>query len=237
MKIFSTVMLAIPAMQDLPLVISATLPRLAVAAILGGAIGVERSWKRRPAGIRTNMFICFGSALFTLLSEQIAVSHGVDPTRITAQIITGIGFLGAGAILHERGSVMGLTTAATIFVVAGVGMASGAGFYAAAVFATVLLLIALVLIGWLEVAANLRTLKVVYEVTGDAAEALCEEVNQILETEHKMMTQMQQAQTPTHWRIQFVVEGNHSEQARIRRRLADSKQLKSALMVGSKDGE
>src|SRR5947199_1519622 len=110
--------------------------RLLLAAVLGGLIGIEREIRDKPAGLRTNILICVGSALFMSLSAQIAQLLGGDPTRIAAQIISGIGFLGAGAVLHSHGFVMGLTTAATIWVVAGVGMAIGSGMYAVAVCAT-----------------------------------------------------------------------------------------------------
>src|ERR1700750_2046790 len=103
--------------------------RVGLAAILGASIGLERELKHRPAGLRTNMFICLGAAMFTILSDRFSTNFGGDHSRIVAQIIPGIGFIGAGAILHERGSVIGLTSAATIFVVAGVGMAAGAGFF------------------------------------------------------------------------------------------------------------
>src|SRR4249920_1627673 len=103
-------------------VLSSTVVRLIVAAILGGVIGLERELKRKPAGLRTNMFICFGAAMFTILSARLADQYVGDHTRIAAQIIPGIGFIGAGSILHSRGSVQGLTSAATIFVVASIGM-------------------------------------------------------------------------------------------------------------------
>ena len=92
-----------------------SLTRLLLAAILGGLIGLEREFKHRAAGLRTNLFICFGAAMFTLLSERLA---GVpsDAARIAAQIIPGIGFIGAGSILHTRGLTTGLTSAATLFV-------------------------------------------------------------------------------------------------------------------------
>src|SRR6267142_6353038 len=96
-----------------------TMARLLLSAVLGGLIGLEREFKHRPAGLRTNMFICFGAAMFTLLSAEL--SHGTDVTRIASQIIPGIGFIGAGSIIHGR-LVTGLTTAATLFVVASVGM-------------------------------------------------------------------------------------------------------------------
>ena len=104
--------------------LSKSMVRLTLAAVLGGIIGLERAFKRKPAGLRTNMFICFGSAMFTILSNELAAEWGIgDHTRIAAQIIPGIGFIGAGSILHAKGSVTGLTTAATIFVVASIGMA------------------------------------------------------------------------------------------------------------------
>ncbi len=118
-------------------VLSTTILRLVVAAMLGGIIGLERELRHKPAGLRTNIFICFGAAMFTVLSDQLAAGFGGDHTRIAAQIIPGIGFIGAGSILHARGSISGLTTAATLFVVAAVGMATGGGLYITAIFATV----------------------------------------------------------------------------------------------------
>jgi putative Mg2+ transporter-C (MgtC) family protein len=110
--------------------------RLTVAAGLGGAIGMERELRERQAGLRTHLVVCVGSALFTLVSAYAFVSPKVDPTRIAAQIVSGIGFLGAGAIIRQGLSVRGLTTAATLWLVAAIGMASGAGYYDAAVIAT-----------------------------------------------------------------------------------------------------
>ena len=108
--------------------LSKTVLRLVLAALLGGVIGLERQIKHRPAGLRTNMFICFGAAMYTILSMQLADVFGVgDHTRIAAQIIPGIGFIGAGSILHAKNGVTGLTTAATLFVVASIGMACGGG--------------------------------------------------------------------------------------------------------------
>jgi len=118
--------------------------RLSVAAVLGGAIGMERELRERQAGLRTHLVVCVGSALFTLVSaygfHEFLVSGGslvrTDPTRIAAQIVSGIGFLGAGAIIRQGLSVKGLTTAATLWLVAAIGMAAGAGYYSAALFAT-----------------------------------------------------------------------------------------------------
>jgi len=125
--------------------------RLALAALLGGAIGVERELREREAGLRTHMLVAVGSALFTIVSaygfhEFLTSGQSVvraDPTRIAAQIVTGIGFLGAGAIIRQGLSIRGLTTAATLWVVAAVGLAAGAGYYSGAVITTVLVLLAL----------------------------------------------------------------------------------------------
>jgi putative Mg2+ transporter-C (MgtC) family protein len=125
--------------------------RLSLAAVLGGFIGIERELRERQAGLRTHLLVSLGSALFTIVSAYgfhafLASGSGVvrtDPTRIAAQIVTGIGFLGAGAIIRQGFSVRGLTTAATLWVVAAVGMACGAGYYSAAALSTALVLLAL----------------------------------------------------------------------------------------------
>jgi putative Mg2+ transporter-C (MgtC) family protein len=123
--------------------------RLLLAAGLGAAIGIEREFRRKPAGLRTNILIALGSALFTTISIQIARGGGT-PDRIAAQIVTGIGFVGAGAILRSRGSVHGMTTAATIWINAAVGMAAGAGEFAMASVATLITLIVLAVLAPLE---------------------------------------------------------------------------------------
>jgi putative Mg2+ transporter-C (MgtC) family protein len=130
---------------------SEALLRLVLAAVLGGAIGIERELREREAGLRTHLLVSVGSALFTIVSaygfhEFLTSGQSVvraDPTRIAAQIVTGIGFLGAGAIIRQGVSIRGLTTAATLWVVAAVGLAAGAGYYSGAVITTVLVLVAL----------------------------------------------------------------------------------------------
>src|SRR5215472_17611147 len=142
--------------------LSKTLVQLTLAAILGGIIGLERELKHRAAGLRTNMFICFGAAMFTMLSRELGGAN--DATRIASQIIPGIGFIGAGSILRDKGGVTGLTTAATLFVVASIGMACGGGLYLPAVFATVLLLLALLILGGLESKLNLKPVMMQYTI-------------------------------------------------------------------------
>jgi len=130
------------------------LGRLLLAAVLGGIIGLEREWSGKPAGFRTNLLICVGAALLTELSLAVAASADpwmtADPGRIAAQIVSGIGFLGAGTIIQSRGNVVGLTTAATLWVVAAIGMAVGTRAYMEAAGATVLVVVALLLLGKLE---------------------------------------------------------------------------------------
>ncbi len=138
--------------------------RLVIAAVLGGAIGLERELNGKPAGFRTNLLICVGAALITDTSIYVAVQGldrhlNGDPTRIAAQIVSGIGFLGAGTIMQGKGSVTGLTTAATMWVVAGIGMAVGAESYAAAFGSTLLVLIALFVLGKVEFALVARRRK------------------------------------------------------------------------------
>lgn len=124
--------------------------KILLASLLGGLVGFERTVRQKPAGLRTNMFICIGSTLFTMLSEEMGRRFGGEPLRIAAQLIPGIGFIGAGAIIRHGESVIGLTTAATLFVLAAIGMAIGAGFYVLAVFVTVLVLVVLTAVQWLE---------------------------------------------------------------------------------------
>jgi putative Mg2+ transporter-C (MgtC) family protein len=148
------------------------LGRLILAAVLGGLIGLERELSGKPAGLRTNILICVGAALITDVSVAIGESArasggplAADPGRIAAQIVSGIGFIGAGTILQSRGSVVGLTTAATIWVVAGIGIAVGAQAYVEAVGATVLVFATLMLLGRLEIVLVRRLSSVRYEVT------------------------------------------------------------------------
>jgi len=210
-----------------------SLLRLGLAAILGGAIGLEREIKHRPAGLRTNLFICLGAAMFTLLSDELAVEHIGDHTRIAAQIIPGIGFIGAGSILHNRGDlVTGITSAATLFVVASVGMAVGGGLYLTAVFATALILLCLFLLGKAEQRFNIKELVNTYEVTGSSPEEINAEVNFALEGLHVMSQNVHVAATRQHVRMQFDVEGTRKLQDEVLRELQKSSVLGSVVPLG-----
>lgn len=122
--------------------------QLALAVLLGGAIGLERELGGKPAGLRTNILICMGSVLYTKLSISLGVAG--DHSRVAAQIVTGVGFIGAGTILHARGAVVGLTSAATIWVVAAIGVALGAGLALEAVGTTLFVIVVLQGLGRIE---------------------------------------------------------------------------------------
>jgi putative Mg2+ transporter-C (MgtC) family protein len=130
--------------------------QLGLATLLGGAIGLERELGGKPAGLRTNILICIGSVLYTHLSLAMltgstgAIPAGTDTTRVAAQIVTGVGFIGAGTILHARGAVVGLTSAATIWVVAAIGIALGSGYYLEGVGTTLAVIIVLAGLGRVE---------------------------------------------------------------------------------------
>ncbi len=211
------------------------LVRLLLAALLGGVIGLERELKHRSAGLRTNMFICFGAAMFTQLSNELSGGH--EPTRIAAQIIPGIGFIGAGSILHARGLVSGLTTAATLFVVASVGMAVGGGLYLTATFATLVVLLVLYILGRIEDVYGLKVMLFSYETTGKTSESVIAEVNRVLETHHRMMENVRIAQTPEHYRVQFSVDGTHLEQRHFLATLRESNVIESVYFGGPVERE
>ncbi|MGD0551365.1 MAG: MgtC/SapB family protein [Sedimentisphaerales bacterium] len=118
-----------------------------LAVVCGAVIGLERQFKHKPAGLRTNIMICLGAAVFTIISREMASGGQDSITRIAAQIVTGVGFLGAGAVIQDRGGIHGLTTAATIWLMASIGMACGAKFYGLAIFSTILALVVLVGLG------------------------------------------------------------------------------------------
>jgi putative Mg2+ transporter-C (MgtC) family protein len=218
-------------------VLSTTIARLVVAAILGGAIGLERQLRHKPAGLRTNIFICFGAAMYTVLSEQLAGSFGGDHTRVAAQIIPGIGFIGAGSILHARGSITGLTTAATIFVVASIGMATGGGLYVTALFATIVILIALALLGKLERHFGMKSMRVTYEVTGASAESVLAEANRVLDDVQSTMQNVRVAGAPGHARVLFSVDGPHEDQEQINILLHQSTLFSTVASLGAVEHE
>jgi putative Mg2+ transporter-C (MgtC) family protein len=132
--------------------------RLLLAAAIGAIVGIEREYRHKTAGLRTNILITVGSALFTMVSYELAATPGSDPSRVAAQIVTGIGFLGAGAIMRTDSGVQGLTTAATVWVNAALGMAAGAGEYRLALLGAIVTLAVLLILYPVENAMTRRLL-------------------------------------------------------------------------------
>jgi putative Mg2+ transporter-C (MgtC) family protein len=201
------------------------LGRLLLAAFLGGLVGLERELSGKPAGLRTNLLICVGAALLMELSIGVAALANLDnvalgspfradPARIAAQIVSGIGFLGAGTILQSRGNVVGLTTAATIWVVAAIGMAVGAQAYVVAIGATALVVFSLMLLGRLEMVLVRRSRRQRYLVTITPDPELLRQVeNDFRDAGLRVETEAVE-KGETHYDVSFEVTGpavKHSE--------------------------
>ena len=190
--------------------------RLTVAAVLGAAIGLERDLRRRPAGIRTSFFVCLATALFTILSGEIARAFGdTASTRIASNIVQGIGFLGAGAILKEAGGRVGMTTAATIFVEAAIGMAAGGGLFKIATFATGLVLFGLVCLGWAAQRFDLKCRPMVFRFTTSHAENVASEVQRLMADLKVPMQHFRVSMAGNNSIVEFESIVSHSQQEKI----------------------
>jgi putative Mg2+ transporter-C (MgtC) family protein len=218
-------------------VLSMFVGRLLVAAILGAAIGLEREARHKPAGLRTNMFICFGAAMFTVLSDTLAGQHAGDHTRIAAQVIPGIGFIGAGSIMRSGMTVSGLTTAATMFVVASVGMAAGGGLYVPAIFATLLILLSLEILGKFEQRFNLKPPLMMFEVLGASADAMVAEIGRVLEADHLTMENTEISKNDEGFRLRFGLMGSRLEAKNVGERLQGLRSAKRIIFIGTRSKE
>jgi putative Mg2+ transporter-C (MgtC) family protein len=174
------------------------------------------------------MFICFGAAMFTLLSTELASAFTGDHTRIAAQIIPGIGFIGAGSILHARtGNISGLTTAATIFVVASIGMACGGGLYLLAIFASVLIFLALRLLGWAEQKFSLKASGMTYIVFSDStASELVSAVHGVVDHQGRELRGLHLSRAEGRQQIAFTVEATRREHKELMDALRHCEPLK-----------
>jgi len=196
--------------------LSTLISRLLWAAVLGAAIGVERSIRKRPAGMRTSVCVCLGAALFTILSAEYAKATGdTSTTRIASNIVQGIGFLGAGVILRERGSVVGLTTAATIFVEAAIGMGAGAGFFRISAVAAILVLFSLSGLIYLEDVLKLKCRYMLFRVTSGSAADLVPEVHRVFSDLNVKLDNFQVSAAGEKHTIQFDADVTHHQQERV----------------------
>ena len=196
--------------------LSTIVARLAWAALLGAIIGIERNIRRRPSGMRTGFCVSMGAALFTIVSIEVARRTGdSSTTRIASNIVQGIGFLGAGVILRERGNVVGLTTAATIFAIAAMGMAAGGGMFAVAGISCALILFALVLLFYVEDWFNLKPRYMLFRIFVDRAENMVTDVHRIFSDLKITIDNFQVSLSGDKNLIQFDAEVNPHQQEKI----------------------
>jgi putative Mg2+ transporter-C (MgtC) family protein len=186
--------------------------KVLIAILCGGLIGLERELKNKPAGIKTSILVCLGSALYTIISLLIAQSfsdsgyHG-DPARVCAQIVSGIGFIGAGAIMQSRASIVGLTTAATIWVVAAIGMCIGCGYPVVAFVFTMTVLFTLLAIDKIENKfigrSGARALEIVFDDEEGHVRAM---INQVMADNEVSLDDFDISHTGTHYvlRVQYT---------------------------------
>jgi putative Mg2+ transporter-C (MgtC) family protein len=193
--------------------------RLLAACILGALIGIEREWKSRSAGVRTNLLICMGCAFFTLLSPVLAGDNGSNKGQVAANIVQGIGFLGAGLILHNRNRVSGLASAASIFVVASIGMACGAGLFLPAIIATLIVLAALVLIGFIEWRVNLKAYPQIYEARGSDQQGILSSILEVMDAMHERLANFDCDAIGNLQRVSFSITANKRRHEHVRGRL------------------
>jgi len=190
--------------------------RLLWAALLGSLIGIERSVRRRPSGMRTSTCVTVAAALFTIVSVEMARATGdTSTTRIASNIVQGVGFLGAGVILRERGSVVGLTTAAAIFAEAAIGMAAGGGMYLVSGAGALLLLFALVLLIYVENLFNLKPRYMLFRVSTSLAGSLVSEVHKIFSDLDITLDNFQVSMAEGKNLIQFDADVSHRQQESI----------------------
>lgn len=186
------------------------------AATMGALIGIERDLRRRPAGIRTSMFVCLATALFTIMSQQLSHLWGdTGSTRIASNIVQGIGFLGAGAIIKDSAGMVGMTTAATIFVEAAIGMASGGGFYAIAGSATGIVLFALAVLGWAAEKLNLKRRPMLFRFTTAYTQNVAGEVQRLLASMKIPMRQFRVSMTGQNSIVEFEADVSHRQEEQI----------------------
>jgi putative Mg2+ transporter-C (MgtC) family protein len=207
--------------------------RLLTAALLGGLVGLDREIHHKPSGVRTNLLICFGAALFTFLSPIIAGEGTSNRAQIASNIVQGIGFLGAGLILHNRSRVSGLTSAATVFAVASIGMACGAGLYAPATFATVTVLVALEGVGLLEKKFNLKVYMRIYEVRGKDATEMEQSVLKAMDSEGRRLSDLERSDIGGVQRASFTVQATTGGHAKLKKQLKACGSIEEVLSFRS----
>jgi putative Mg2+ transporter-C (MgtC) family protein len=210
-------------------VVNGAITRLLTASALGGIIGLEREVKRRSAGVRTNLLISLGAAFFTLLSAVLAGDASPNKGQVASNIVQGIGFLGAGLIIHNRSRISGLTSAASVWVVASIGMACGAGLLAAAAVATVIVIVALELVGFLERRASIKIYSLVYEARGDDQTAMLRSILDAMDKAGERLADFATNAIGDLQRVSFTIVATKKQHERIRGRLLSEPAINELL--------
>jgi putative Mg2+ transporter-C (MgtC) family protein len=196
-----------------------TVGRILLACLLGGLVGLERELGKKPAGLRTNMLICMGAAFFTVLSSVIAGDTG-NKGQVASNIVQGIGFLGAGLILHNRSRLSGLASAASVWVVASIGMACGAGLYAPATVAAFIVIFAMLLVGFLEKRVNLKPYTVTYEARGADQLLMLQGILAALDKQKLRLADVDTATIGDLQRVIFPLNATNREHDQLRHQLS-----------------
>lgn len=207
---------------DQMLVSQGTIARLLMALGMGGVIGLEREWRHKASGLRTNMMVCMGSALFTVLSGFLAGANSPNRGQVASNIVQGIGFLGAGLILHNRNRTLGMTSAATVWVVAAIGMACGAGLYLESLLATVIVFASLKFIGVLESKSKWKRFVMLYEVRGVDEHRMFAAVLHVLDTAHLRLNITERDTLGSIQRVTFTVSASTYGHQQLLARLMES---------------
>ena len=199
-----------------------TATRLLAACFFGGIVGLEREARHKASGLRTNLLMCLACAFFTLLSANLAGENNPNKGQVASNIVQGVGFLGAGLILHTRSRVLGLTSAATVFVVAAIGMACGAGLYVEAALATIIVVCSLRLIGFMEWKLPWKQFVLLYEVRGQNEQLMYSEILHVLDKANIRMNVIEKNSFGTLERVTFAVSANKLRHAELLKELRAS---------------
>ncbi len=189
--------------------------RLLMACAMGGIVGMERERRHKASGLRTNMLICMGAALFTMLSMVLAGENSPNKGQVASNIVQGIGFLGAGLILHTRNRVLGLTSAATVWVVAAIGMACGAGLYMGAAVSTAIVFVALRFIGLMEGRSGWKRYPMMYEVRGSDQNSMFAAVLAVLDREHLRLNIVERDRLGEQERVTFTLSASSARHKQL----------------------
>lgn len=200
-------------------VVNGAIGRLLVACALGALVGIEREVSHKAAGVRTNLLISMGAAFFTLLSPVLAGETGSNRGQVASNIVQGIGFLGAGLILHNRSRISGLTSAASVWVVASIGMACGAGLYIAAIVAAITVVVALEAVGFLERRANIKIYPLTYEARGHDQTGMLQSILDAMDKAGEQLAGVERDAIGDLQRVSWSLTATKRQHERIRTKL------------------